>query len=88
VLPDTDARAALRIAEAVREKVQGLAISHDGSEHGAVTVSIGCATCVPRVGLAPEALVSAADAALYRAKAEGRNRVCEAEAEAVAVSTA
>jgi diguanylate cyclase (GGDEF)-like protein len=79
VLPDTDARGAARIAEVVREAVQGLAISHDGSEHGAVTVSIGCATCLPNADLTPEDLVSAADAALYRAKAAGRNRVWEAD---------
>jgi diguanylate cyclase (GGDEF)-like protein len=79
VLPDTDERGAARLAELAREAVQRLAISHDGSEHGSVTVSIGCATCVPDADLAPEDLVSAADAALYRAKAAGRNRVWEAD---------
>ncbi|HEX3005549.1 MAG TPA: diguanylate cyclase [Angustibacter sp.] len=48
----------------------------------AVTASFGVAELGPGTGL-PSALVAAADAALYRAKREGRNRVCAHEAEPV-----
>ena len=44
---------------------------------GKVSVSIGVATALAQIGgtvTMPEALLLAADAALYRAKNEGRNR--------------
>jgi diguanylate cyclase (GGDEF)-like protein len=44
---------------------------------GTLTISIGVATHVP--GGSKDALLHAADAALYTAKREGRNRVCMAE---------
>jgi diguanylate cyclase (GGDEF)-like protein len=44
-----------------------------------VTVSIGVAAC-PANGSSPEDLISAADAMLYQAKREGKNRVVAASA--------
>jgi diguanylate cyclase (GGDEF)-like protein len=75
VLPGTDGPAAFEMAERLRQAVAALAIPHDASSVApVVTVSIGVAT-----GEADDNggdhLVSAADAALYRAKAAGRNRV-------------
>lgn len=44
-----------------------------------MTISAGCATAAPESPASLEALVEAADATLYRAKAAGRNLVVPAE---------
>jgi diguanylate cyclase (GGDEF)-like protein len=75
LLPHTDLAGALQMAERVRAAVSALAIVHVGSPRGHVTVSIGCAAVTPRMGESPSNLLDAADAALYRAKRGGRNRV-------------
>jgi diguanylate cyclase (GGDEF)-like protein len=76
LLPNVDHAAALRVAEEIRAACEALAIAHPESPAGSVvTLSLGVASCMPADGLLVESLVSAADAALYRAKQEGRNRV-------------
>jgi diguanylate cyclase (GGDEF)-like protein len=75
VLPGAGQDGALRVAEAVRARVQGLGIANEGSAHGALTVSVGCATCRPSEGGEPEQLLALSDEQLYRAKSEGRNQV-------------
>ena len=75
ILPDTTAEGALRLAEKIRHKVQSLRVLHRDGEAIAVTVSIGCATCVPAEGANALDLLAAADRQLYAAKAAGRNRV-------------
>lgn len=63
------------IAERIRAGVEALSIEHE-TQRIAVTVSVGVATMSPeRAFDTPEALVASADAALYAAKAAGRNRV-------------
>ncbi|BET09908.1 GGDEF domain-containing protein [Pandoraea sputorum] len=75
VLPNTDANGARDVAERVRIAVRSAAIAHEGTPHGHVTVSIGvAATGVMPTGT-PEALLQAADEALYAAKSNGRDRV-------------
>jgi diguanylate cyclase (GGDEF)-like protein len=65
---------ALRTAERIRATVESLAIPHEASEAGRVTVSIGLAIAEPGAeDLCPT--VGEADAALYEAKQAGRNRV-------------
>ena len=59
-------------AEALRNIIREAAIRHDGATHGIVTASLGVASSRDA---SPLALVAAADVALYRAKAAGRDRV-------------
>ena len=76
ILPDVDAEGAASVA--------ALALPHPASGAAAcVTVSVGVAARVPSMPLQGSlaALVADADAALYRAKASGRNRSCLAVAQ-------
>jgi diguanylate cyclase (GGDEF)-like protein len=75
LLPDTELRGAVTIAESIRAAIAALAIAHEDAPGGRVTVSIGVASCYPVAGTAPGSLVQAADAALYEAKHAGRNHV-------------
>ncbi len=81
MLPDTDGAGARKVAERIRGAVRALAIEHVGAESGQVTVSIGVAAWRPDAGHHDSVTIvlDAADQALYRAKAAGRDRVHEAE---------
>ena len=74
VLPGSDIQAAHQVAERMRQAVVDLAIPHDESSvANVVTVSGGVAAANPNTGV--QAILTAADAALYRAKSAGRNCV-------------
>lgn len=76
IIPGTDAPGALSLAEAVRASVEALGIPHNASAvSSVVTISAGIATIKAQIGSTAEALLAAADRALYQAKKEGRNRV-------------
>jgi diguanylate cyclase (GGDEF)-like protein len=78
LLPQTRAVDALRIAERVRANIAGLCIIAPGASGGErvhVTVSIGVAALDSGSRRELAELLSAADAALYRAKASGRDQV-------------
>ncbi len=75
ILPGLDAGAAGVMAERVRARVEALAITHAHGLSGRVTISIGVAELDLDDAHGAETLVGQADAALYRAKAGGRNRV-------------
>lgn len=75
LLPATDAAGARAVADALCDAVAMLGLAHEGHPDGRVTVSLGVATLDPDRPADASALVAAADAALYRAKANGRNRV-------------
>jgi diguanylate cyclase (GGDEF)-like protein len=77
VLPETDAAGARIIAERLRLAVASLQVLHAGITLQ-VTCSLGVATFAPadeREAPEAEALLRRADEALFRAKAEGRDRV-------------
>ncbi len=77
VLSETDAQGAVHLAEQMRAAIEALAIPHAGSAVGrAVTISAGVASMVPESASGDRReLVQWADAALYEAKRQGRNRV-------------
>lgn len=74
ILAEEDKREAVKIAEEIRKHVANDLV-HLRDHKGNVTVSIGVAT-YPRDGFNEEGLIRVADTHLYRAKKEGRNRVC------------
>lgn len=76
VLPGTDAKGAMRLAERVRGAVQASRCDH-GDARLTLTVSAGLALW-PDDGRDSDVLLAAADKALYVAKERGRNRVCAA----------
>lgn len=76
VLPGTSVIHAMAVAESIRANIQAAGMAHAHSGVAAVvTVSLGVAVGIPTQGDVRDALVHAADAALYRAKDQGRNRV-------------
>jgi diguanylate cyclase (GGDEF)-like protein len=77
IVPGAQTAAAITLAEQLRLDIEQLIVSHDREDAGPgprVTASFGVAS-FPCHGLEPGTILRAADAALYRAKAEGRNRV-------------
>jgi diguanylate cyclase (GGDEF)-like protein len=76
LLPGIGASEAERFAQEIREHVLELAIPHEASPRGCVTLSFGIAThTADNPWPAPDLLFKAADQALYRAKDLGRDRV-------------
>lgn len=78
ILPVADLRVTQARAERIRSKLRELPVLHQGQSLGMVTVSVGVAE-LPEHGTSPKELIEAADAAMYRAKREGRDRVMVAE---------
>jgi diguanylate cyclase (GGDEF)-like protein len=73
LLPQTDGAGAARVAEKLREELAGTPLPSDAGPLP-VTLSGGVASS-PADGATVTAVLAAADAALYRAKAAGKNRV-------------
>ncbi|WP_088287167.1 diguanylate cyclase [Ideonella sp. A 288] len=75
VLPGTAVAGAMEIAEHIRQAVASADFSSIVVGGYSVSVSIGVAASVPMAGAGVSSLVHSADAALYQAKRNGRNRV-------------
>jgi diguanylate cyclase (GGDEF)-like protein/PAS domain S-box-containing protein len=78
ILPEASLEVTRDRAEHLRVDIQHLHVEHEGQPLGNVTLSFGVAL-FPAHGPTREAVLQAADAALYRAKREGRDRVIVAE---------
>ena len=74
ILPEATQEVATTRAQALLAATEALEVTHHGVALSKVTTSVGLAM-LPAHGTTATALVGAADAALYRAKAEGRNRL-------------
>ena len=75
ILPDTDERGALHMAQRYVEAIRDLGVEHRFSTVSeCVTISVGGRACAPGVNTSPLELLNAADANLLVAKRQGRNR--------------
>ncbi|MDX1763692.1 MAG: diguanylate cyclase [bacterium] len=75
VLPQTSLQEAVTIGERLRKEVEKFYFAHEEKQPlGKFTISIGLAT-YPQDGKTIKELIDAADKALYRAKAGGKNRL-------------
>ena len=74
ILSPSTAEGARQHAEKIREDAGLLSVSHANRDLGAITLSLGVAI-FPDHASEAEAIVKAADVALYQAKSGGRNRV-------------
>lgn len=76
ILPNTSLEGAVQLAERMRAEVKALSIPHTHSPIGqTVTLSMGVAHAIAHSDSNYEALIANADAALYKAKNLGRDRV-------------
>jgi diguanylate cyclase (GGDEF)-like protein len=74
IMPEASQEITAERAEVLRKEARELRVQQHGQSLGAVTVSFGVAA-FPQHGPSAEAVIRAADLALYRAKSEGRDRV-------------
>lgn len=77
ILPEASLEVTRQRAEQIREGFKHLNLQNRRQPLGTVTMSLGVAV-FPKHGLTGAAVIQAADAALYRAKHEGRDRVVSA----------
>src|SRR6267378_3468362 len=79
ILPEASIEVTQQRAEQLREEFKLLTVQDRGQTLGALTLSVGVAV-FPEHGATVEEILHAVDTALYRAKAEGRDRVVTGKA--------
>lgn len=82
ILPDTTLRAALPVAERIRQTIEETPLALAGQKLR-LTASLGIATYQNNQQTSPEELVQQADNFLYQAKQNGRNQTCHPELPAI-----
>jgi len=75
VLAETNADGAIFVGEKIRSAIEKLNILHSKSQIGHISVSIGVAVYDSEIHNSINAVLNAADSALYKAKGNGRNNV-------------
>jgi diguanylate cyclase (GGDEF)-like protein/PAS domain S-box-containing protein len=75
ILPSASLQDAYRRAVQIHDSVEKISFGLHGATIDGVTISMGV-SAFPNQGKTADELIAAADAAMYRAKREGRNRVC------------
>lgn len=78
ILPETDGGSAWAVMESLRSAFSALPFAADGAPF---TVTFSCGLCVASGDTTMDAMIERADAALYAAKRDGRNRVVLADGE-------
>ncbi|WP_245942556.1 GGDEF domain-containing protein [Candidatus Colwellia aromaticivorans] len=73
ILPDTDAKGAMTLAEALRKNIERQVCTHKEFEIS-LTISSGICTYIQQDDVQPEQIFTRADTALYEAKHNGRNQ--------------
>lgn len=80
LLPWVDEVAAGQLTERILQAIRERELPHERSGTAShLTVSAGVASCIPTLQTHSASLVAAADAALYQAKRDGRDRWCRAK---------
>lgn len=79
IAPGVEPDLLVRRTDLLRQAVRKLSVQHQGRSLGEISMSFGVACWSAAEDSEPGALLRAADAALYRAKREGRNRVVAAD---------
>jgi diguanylate cyclase (GGDEF)-like protein len=75
LLPNTSLAGAVTVAERAVAAIRNLDMPHDASPKRRISISIGASSCYPSNDNHPDSLIASADAALYHAKAAGRDQV-------------
>jgi diguanylate cyclase len=75
LLPDTSLNKAVQMAEAVRSRTRGIRLRNRSTQAVELTVTVSAGVAAWRPGEDASAWIGCADAALYRSKAGGRDRV-------------
>jgi len=78
ILYDTSPEGARMIAEKIKEAVEDISVRSDFSSWEVkTTISMGLCSVIPEKNISSREIISATDDALYKAKQEGRDRICE-----------